>query len=109
MADGDMIILDDDMGGTSPVGGSLFVGAPEAPDSKSATAPSSLKATTPKGEAKRGGLSGRRTLRKLRSVTTKVGSAAQNMSADGEVGHDLEADALHAMELAVEVQQQALR
>lgn len=66
-----------------------------------------MKATSPPGQRTGvgGGLGGRR---KLRSVTTKSRNVT---SAEGntEMHRDLEADELHAMEMQVELQQQALR
>ena len=66
-----------------------------------------MKATSPPGQrtGMGGGLGGRR---KLRSVTTKSRNVTST-EGNTDMHRDLEADELHAMEMQVELQQQALR
>jgi hypothetical protein len=77
-------------------------------DTKAQTAPAvKMKATSPPGQrtGMGGGLGGRR---KLRSVTTNSRNVTST-EGNTDMHRDLEADELHAMEMQVELQQQALR
>ena len=108
--DDSVIVLDESMTMTTTSGKpTLFISPPSSPDpnapesKNNAALDKPKKASTPKGN--RGKQPRRRQMKQI--TTTGVKSDLPGGHESG--GHDLEYDELHAMEMQVEAQQQALR
>ena len=107
--DDSVIVLDESMTMTNSGKPTLFISPPSSPDpnapesKNNAALDKPKKASTPKGN--RGKQPRRRQMKQI--TTTGVKSDLPGGHESG--GHDLEYDELHAMEMQVEAQQQALR